>query len=370
MSCNLSKAAFLQTFRKLSCVHSQLLLLRGVHVSQFKPPVVPTDIDPFPLFMEEGVQTILNDITGIDLKKTALLQPKKLPLKPVLRAVPDKELKRLQADSFKKERSKIEQRPPFMRARKEISRELARNPEIAPVMTNNLLFIDTSAFTRSERANKDKVVVVRDTEGTLRTATQEERDRAIQIAFPVRGRTIFPSSFFKPENLHNALQRCRHSYVLDKVCVQYDPDHPEFLRITKEIYDYILERREFDALRGTRHFGSMAFYLSLCHREYELVLDMLERKLIVDVMDYIRLHRKIHSQEGSKGSLSRPLGYDKKNFEKLMGLYMKRITGNRKKQAEKMVESLLEAGLPEIIKENLSQRELIDSYLKLETNVY
>lgn len=32
-------------------------------------------------------------------------------------------------------------------------------------------------------------------------------------------------------------------------------------------------------------------------------------------MDYIRLHRKIHSQEGSKGSLSKPLVYDKKNFE-------------------------------------------------------
>lgn len=53
-----------------------------------------------------------------------------------------------------------------------------------------------------------------------------------------------------------------------------------------------------------------------------------------------------------------------------MGLYLKKITGYKKKQAEKMVESLLEAGLPEIIKENLSQRELIDSYLKLETNVY
>lgn len=71
------------------------VFILGVHVSQFKPPVVPTDIDPFPLFMEDGVQTILNDITGIDLKKTALLQPKKLPLKPVLRAVPDKELKRV-----------------------------------------------------------------------------------------------------------------------------------------------------------------------------------------------------------------------------------------------------------------------------------
>lgn len=57
-------------------------------------------------------------------------------------------------------------------------------------------------------------------------------------------------------------------------------------------------------------------------------------------------------------------------FKKLMGLYLKKITGYKKKQAEKMMESLLEAGLPEIIKENLSQRELIDSYLKLETNVY
>lgn len=36
---------------------------------------------------------------------------------------------------------------------------------------------------------------------------------------------------------------------------------------------------------------------------------------IVDVMDYIRLHRKIHSQEGSKALLSDPLVYDKKNFE-------------------------------------------------------
>lgn len=36
---------------------------------------------------------------------------------------------------------------------------------------------------------------------------------------------------------------------------------------------------------------------------------------IVDVMDYIRLHRKIHHQEGSKESLSNPPVYDKKNFE-------------------------------------------------------
>ena len=60
----------------------------------------------------------------------------------------------LQAHAVKKERSKIEQRPPFMKPREEINQELSRDPEIAPVMTLNLLFIDISSYTRPETANK------------------------------------------------------------------------------------------------------------------------------------------------------------------------------------------------------------------------
>lgn len=48
-------------------------------------------------------------------------------------------------------------------------------------------------------------MIVRDTEGTLRKAKHDERERAIQIAFPVKGRTVFPSHFFSPEYLQVSL---------------------------------------------------------------------------------------------------------------------------------------------------------------------
>ena len=41
-----------------------------------------------------------------------------------------------------------------MKPREEINQELSRDPEIAPVMTHNLLFIDISSYTRPETANK------------------------------------------------------------------------------------------------------------------------------------------------------------------------------------------------------------------------
>lgn len=77
--------------------------------------------------------------------------------------------------------------------------------------------------------------------------------------------------------------------------------------------------RLFDLFSGGRsgiskQNGDFTFYIQFeegFFHEYVFLICF----SIVDVMDYIRLHRKIHSQEGSKGSLSRPLGYDKKNFE-------------------------------------------------------
>nr|XP_022343078.1 28S ribosomal protein S22, mitochondrial-like [Crassostrea virginica] len=358
MTANLTSLKFLRTFRKLSCFHSQLLLLRGS--SAFRTPQMPEDIDPFPLFMKDEVQKIMNDITGVDLNRSAEMKWSKSPSKSTIKVVPDDELQKLQAHAVKKERSKIEQRPPFMKPREEINQELSRDPEIAPVMTQNLLFIDISSYTRPETANKEKVVVMRDTEGTLRMATQEERDRAIQIAFPARDRRVVKSTFFKPESIQNALQNCRYSYILDKVCVQYDPDHPEFSRISKQIFDHILERGEFDALRGTRHFGSLAFYLALCRQETPLVLDMLKRKLVLDACDYVRLNQVVHPKK--LVPISPPKQIDENFVKKLMTSYLKQ----RQSRELKLVwNSLCEEGLSEIIQENMTQRKLIIAYLEM-----
>jgi hypothetical protein len=45
--------------------------------------------------MEEEVQSILNRVTGVDLKKAAEIQPTRKPNKPVFKVVPEKELKRV-----------------------------------------------------------------------------------------------------------------------------------------------------------------------------------------------------------------------------------------------------------------------------------
>lgn len=48
---------------------------------------------------------------------------------------------------------------------------------------------------------QERFIVVRETNGTLRKATWEERDRMIQVYFPKEGRKIIPPVLFKEENL-------------------------------------------------------------------------------------------------------------------------------------------------------------------------
>lgn len=48
---------------------------------------------------------------------------------------------------------------------------------------------------------KERFIVVREPDGTLRKATWEERDRLVQVYFPKPGRRLIPPLMFKEENL-------------------------------------------------------------------------------------------------------------------------------------------------------------------------
>lgn len=48
---------------------------------------------------------------------------------------------------------------------------------------------------------KERFIVVREPDGTLRKATWEERDRLVQVYFPKPGRRLTPPFMFKEENL-------------------------------------------------------------------------------------------------------------------------------------------------------------------------
>lgn len=73
---------------------------QDVSSSTFKRLKLPGNKDPLPVFMEEEVQSILNRITGVDLKKAAEIQPTLKPNKPVFKVIPEKELRRVGIITF------------------------------------------------------------------------------------------------------------------------------------------------------------------------------------------------------------------------------------------------------------------------------
>jgi len=52
-------------------------------------------------------------------------------------------------------------------------------------------------------------------------------------------------------------------------------------QVTQRTYEHIAESGRFDDLRSTRHFGPMAYYLTIHHKIDSLLLDMLHRHLSV-----------------------------------------------------------------------------------------
>ena len=50
-------------------------------------------------------------------------------------------------------------------------------------------------------------------------------------------------------------------YVLDRNCVQFEPDHPAYVRTAHLVYDHVDANSVYDVLQSTRHYGPMVFYL-------------------------------------------------------------------------------------------------------------
>ena len=82
-------------------------------------------------------------------------------------------------------------------------------------------------------------------------------------------------------------------FVLDRACLQFEPDDPEYHRITKEVYSYVNKLRKFDALRSTRHFGPLAFQLAWENNIDTLLLELIESENIEEAGQLVRLYHKL-----------------------------------------------------------------------------
>ncbi|KAM4743349.1 small ribosomal subunit protein mS22 [Anableps anableps] len=249
--------------------------------------------DAKPQFTDPAVQDILTRITGLDLQK--VFRPIKQELKPPsYKLMTDKQLE--QAVQFATEEAKKQlQMPPFLPERKPINDVLAVDKILDGMDTAKYVFTDITY----NIPHRERFIVVRETDGTLRKATWEERDRLIQVYFPRQGRKLTPHLLFKEENLKTVFSQDRHKDVLDLCLVQFEPDSSDYIRVHQATYEDLEKNGKYDLLRSTRHFGGMAWYLVIARRVDGLIVDMLRRELLQDAVSLVSLFHLVHPHSES-----------------------------------------------------------------------
>uniref|UniRef100_A0A3B5AWC3 28S ribosomal protein S22, mitochondrial-like n=1 Tax=Stegastes partitus TaxID=144197 RepID=A0A3B5AWC3_9TELE len=279
-------------FRSYSRVKNTIVHCLFEPLTRVSFPAALTD-NAKPHFTDPAVQDILTRITGLDLQK--VFRPIKQELKPpTYKLMTDEQLEQA-VELAAEQAKKLLQMPPVLPERKPISDVLSEDKMLDGMDTAKYVFTDITY----EIPHRERFIVVREPNGTLRKATWEERDRLIQAYFPKTGRKITPPVLFKDANLKTVFSQDRHEDVLDLCLVQFEPDSSEYIRVHAATYEDLDKHGKYDLLRSTRHFGGMTWYLVNARRVDGLVVDMLTRQLFQDAVSLVSLFHMVHPHSES-----------------------------------------------------------------------
>lgn len=245
-------------------------------------------------FFQPSVQMCLGRLTGLDYTRVFRVARRGQEIKaPKYVFMTEQELQDAKKNAEKRAKQKWLQMPPVMSPRTTETRILEKDPAIQGYDGAKYVFTDIT-YGVNDRA---RFIVVREPDGTLREACGEERDRLNQTYFPREGRKIQTPMLFKdPEVLSEVLKQGgdRYLYVLDRTCVQFEPDHPKFVAVSQAVYDAVDERRDYSLLKSTRYFGPLVFYLVLNKRCDNFIAFQLKSQNISDVFDVVHLYALLH----------------------------------------------------------------------------
>uniref|UniRef100_A0A0K0D915 Rab-GAP TBC domain-containing protein n=1 Tax=Angiostrongylus cantonensis TaxID=6313 RepID=A0A0K0D915_ANGCA len=158
-------------------------------------------IDAEKLFINPEVQQLLVELTGVDLEGKV----------------------------FRARRTAIQQRSHFALMTDE------RLSETMDKMRREAQRFLSFIPLKEPRSEEDRTVVVREVDGTLRTATPEEHDRMNRVYYEKPNRPVFPPPVFG------------------------DP----YLQLVQCVFDRTVDNNDFEVLHSTRHFATLVFYLAL-----------------------------------------------------------------------------------------------------------
>lgn len=152
--------------------------------------------------------------------------------------------------------------------------------------------------------NKDRKIVIRHTDGTLENAPQSVRKRLNQTYFPLEGRTLKLPKLFENEFFMKNLTDKNYEFILDRICLQFEPYEQDFHEFSSRVYTAINDAKDFDDLRSTRHFGPLAFFLAWHKIIDDLLMDMIKRDYLTNGVELISLMYDLNGIEYDKNLLT------------------------------------------------------------------
>lgn len=249
---------------------------------------IENGIDIEALFLDKRVQDILKKVTGLDLNKVYRTRHKPLST-PKYQFLTDEQLEKLRKESEDLALGKL-QMPPVMREREPLTGIISDDPELQGYDDCQYVFTDITYGV----SDRKRLIVTRHPDGKLRYASWDQRHRMNCIYFPMPGRDFDIPRMFQEDYIEQLLDKKEYKFILDRACIQFDPDDPLYIKTTRKTYEHINESKKFEDLHSTRHFGPMVFHLAITKNIDNLLLYMIQKVQIEDAVNVIRLYYFIH----------------------------------------------------------------------------
>ncbi|KAL6735370.1 hypothetical protein Aduo_005820 [Ancylostoma duodenale] len=247
-------------------------------------------VDAEKLFINADVQRLLTELTGMDLEgKVFKTRRTEIQQRSHFALMTDERLAQTM-DKMRAEARRFLNFVPLKEPRSQEVTVLSRDPEIEGFDNSKFVFTDITF----DATDQDRTVVVREVDGTLRTATPEEHDRMNRTYYEKPNRPVFPPPVFEDPYLEDALNRKEHEFVLDWACWFFEPDDPAYVKLVQRVFDRVIEKGDFDVLHSTRHFGTMVFYLALNGNIPPLLNFFGARGRLHDCANLVRLQKTLH----------------------------------------------------------------------------
>lgn len=211
-----------------------------------------------------------------------------------LRFLTTKQIESLVRDKFSEAERRL-QMPPVMKQLEENQKVISVDPAIKGFDKDDSAFVFTDVTYGLKDAERS--VVIRHSDGLLENASYDIRKRVCQIYFPLNRRKFREPKMFESENVKRLIGEFQYEFLLDSLCLQYEPFERKFHEISSQIYQHINEHQLFDKLRSTRHFGPLAFFLAWHKMIDDLLLDMIRNDYLKNGVELICLMYQLNGIE-------------------------------------------------------------------------